>query len=121
LFGLFGPAIFASMTTYPVAQFVDIRIFHFWKRLTRDRHLWLRNNGSTIVSQLVDTSLVLLLLGLTGTIEWSRFLGLLENGFLFKVMVALLDTPLFYLATFLLRKSLHLRGVEEISLEQSLA
>ena len=121
VFGLFGPAIFASMTAYLIAQFVDIRIFHFWKCLTTGRHLWLRNNGSTVFSQLVDTSLVLLLLCLTGAIEWSRFPGLLENGFLFKVMVALLDTPLFYLAVFLLRRSLRLKGPEEISLEQSLA
>jgi uncharacterized integral membrane protein (TIGR00697 family) len=121
VFGLFGPAVFASMTAYLTAQFIDIRIFHFWKRLTRGRHLWLRNNGSTVLSQLVDTSLVLLLLCITGAIEWSRFWGLLENGFLFKVLVALADTPLFYLAVWLLRRALALRPAEEVSLEQPLA
>lgn len=107
VFGLFGPAVLASMGAYLTAQFIDIRLFHFWKRLTRGRHLWLRNNGSTIVSQLVDTSAVLLLLCLTGALEWSRFWQLLENGFLFKVMVALVDTPLFYLGVWGLKRRVH--------------
>lgn len=107
VFGLFGPAVFASMIAYLVAQFIDIRIFHFWKRLTKGKHLWLRNNGSTIVSQLVDTGTVLILLCSTGVIEWSRFPLLLQNGFLFKVLVALFDTPLFYLGVKLLKKRVH--------------
>lgn len=114
VFGLFGPAVFASMAAYLTAQFIDIRLFHFWKRLTRGRHLWLRNNASTIVSQLVDTATVLVLLCATGVIEWARFPGLLENGFLFKVLVALLDTPLFYLAVILLRRRYGLGVGEEI-------
>jgi uncharacterized integral membrane protein (TIGR00697 family) len=93
---LFGPAIFASMIAYLTAQFIDIRIFHFWKKLTKGKHLWLRNNGSTIISQLVDTTTVLLLLCFTGVIDWSRFWSLLGNGFLFKVIVALFDTPIIY-------------------------
>jgi len=121
VFGLFGPAIFASMAAYLTAQFIDIRVFHFWKRFTKGRHLWLRNNGSTIFSQLVDTSIVLLLLCLTGAIEWSRFWGLLENGFLFKVMVALADTPILYFAVWVLRGAFSLGPGEEISVEQPLA
>lgn len=107
VFGLFGPAIFASMVAYLTAQFIDIRLFHFWKRLTKGRHLWLRNNGSTIISQLVDTATVLLLLCLTGAIEWHRFPSLFENGFLFKVLVALSDTPFFYLGVWFLKKRVH--------------
>lgn len=57
VFGLTGMAVFASMAAYLTAQFIDIRIFHFWKKLTEGKHLWLRNNFSTITSQLVDTSL----------------------------------------------------------------
>ena len=48
--------IAASMIAYLFAQFIDVRIFHFWKKLTNGKHLWLRNNGSTIASQLVDTT-----------------------------------------------------------------
>ncbi|MCA9783789.1 MAG: queuosine precursor transporter [Candidatus Cloacimonetes bacterium] len=107
VFGLFGPAIFASMSAYLLAQHIDIRVFHFWKRLTHGKHLWLRNNGSTIVSQFVDTLSVLSLLCLTGVIAWDRFGSLLANGFLFKVLMALLDTPLFYAAVMLLKPRVH--------------
>lgn len=107
VFGLYGPAVFASMIAYLTAQFIDIRIFHFWKRLTKGKHLWLRNNGSTIVSQLIDTATVLVLLCAAGVLEWSRFWSLLQNGFLFKVLVALADTPLFYLGVKLLKGRVH--------------
>jgi len=107
VFGLFGPAVFASMVAYLAAQFIDIRVFHFWKRLTKGKHLWLRNNGSTIVSQLVDTSAVLVLLCLAGVIDWVRFWPLLANGFLFKVLVALFDTPLFYLGVWALKDKIN--------------
>ena len=112
VFGLFGPAVFASMTAYLIAQFVDIRIFHILKEFTKGKHLWLRNNGSTIFSQLVDTSAVLLLLCSFDVIEWSRFYSLLINGFLFKLLVALVDTPLFYLSSWYLKKSFGL-GLNE--------
>jgi len=115
VFGLFGPAIFASMVAYLAAQFIDIRIFHFWKKLTHGRHLWIRNNGSTIVSQLVDTSAVLLLLCVFGVIGWERFPALLLNGFFFKVIVALTDTPFFYLCTYGLRKHFGLAPGEELN------
>ena len=116
VFGLFGPAVFASMTAYITAQFIDIRIFHFWKRKTNNRHLWLRNNGSTIFSQLIDTLSVLFLLCSFGVIDWVRFYPLLLNGFLFKVLVALIDTPFFYLFSNLLRKYFGLKLGEELEI-----
>ncbi len=103
VFGLQGPAVFASMIAYLSAQFIDVRVFHFWKKLTKGKHLWLRNNGSTFVSQFVDTAAVLILLCSAGAIEWSRFLPLLENGFLFKIIVALIDTPIIYGVIYLLK------------------
>jgi queuosine precursor transporter len=117
VFGLTGVAVSASMVAYLVAQFVDIRIFHFWKDLTKGKHLWLRNNFSTITSQLIDTASVLLLLCTFGAIEWSLFWLLLINGFLFKALVALLDTPLFYLTTWWARKKFKLKLGEEINLD----
>jgi hypothetical protein len=87
-------------------------MFHFWKRLTKGKHLWLRNNGSTIVSQLVDTSSVLLLLCFSNIIDWEKFWPLLMNGFLFKMLVALFDTPFFYLGVWLLKNKIHEYPVE---------
>jgi len=92
---------------------VDIRLFHFWKRLTKGKHLWLRNNASTIVSQLVDTASVLLLLCLTNVIAWDRFLPLLENGFLFKVLIALIDTPIIYGVIYMLKGKINIAPYEE--------
>ena len=103
VFGLSAPAFLASMVAYLCAQFIDVRIFHFWKRLTKGKYLWLRNNASTMFSQLVDTSLVLIILCSAGAIEWERFTTLLFMGWLFKVLVALIDTPIIYLALWLLK------------------
>ena len=96
VFGLTGPAFFASMVAYLTAQLIDVRIFHFWKRLTKGKHLWLRNNASTMFSQLVDTSVILIILCSAGVIEWERFYSLWMMGWLFKVLVALIDTPIIY-------------------------
>lgn len=116
VFGLTGVAVTASMVAYLLAQFIDIRIFHFWKNLTKGKHLWLRNNFSTMASQLVDTSAVLGLLCAFGAIEWELFGALLLNGFLFKVVVAAVDTPLFYLTSWAARRYFGLALGEEISL-----
>ena len=113
VFGLYGPAVFASLIAYLTAQFIDIRVFHFWKNLTKGKHLWLRNNGSTIVSQLVDTATVLLLLCFAGAIEWSRFWILLENGFLFKVIVAIIDTPIIYAVIYALKGKIDIAPYQE--------
>lgn len=114
VFGLTGVAVAASMFAYLLAQFIDIRIFHFWKNLTKGKHLWLRNNASTIFSQFIDTATVLLLLCTFGAIEWGLFGALLLNGFLFKVLVALFDTPFLYLTTYWFKKKFNLKENEEI-------
>ena len=97
-------AVLASMLTYLFAQFVDIRIYHFWKRLTKGKHLWLRNNFSTFTSQFIDTFTIVSLLIVFGILPQDKFLVLIVSGFLFKVMVAILDTPLLYLCVWIFRK-----------------
>ena len=47
VFGATAVAVLASMMAYLLAQYIDIHIFHFWKRVTKGKHLWLRNNFST--------------------------------------------------------------------------
>ena len=104
------------MTAYLIAQFLDVRLFHFWKHRTGGKQLWLRNNLSTIPSQLVDTVVVLLLLCLVGEIEWGLFGALLLNGFGFKVLVAAFDTPLVYAGAGWFRRRFGLQPGQEISL-----
>jgi len=117
VFGFSIIAVFSSMIAYLLAQFVDIRIYHYWKKLTKGRHLWLRNNFSTVTSQFLDTFSVLFLLCSFGVIEWNLFAKLLLNGFLFKVLVAALDTPLLYLAVHYFRTFFKLKVGEEINLD----
>ena len=87
--------IAASMIAYLFAQFIDVRIFHFWKRLTNGKHLWLRNNGSTIASQLVDTTLVVMIL-FVGVWEPKNIISAIIDGWLFKMLMAAIDTPIIY-------------------------
>jgi len=116
VFGSTAIAVFASMMAYLFAQFIDIQIYHFWKRLTKGKHLWLRNNFSTFLSQFVDTFTILMLLCSFNIIAWDKFAGLLVAGFLFKVLIAALDTPLLYLGVYLFRKRFNLKINEEIEL-----
>ena len=107
-------AVGSSMMAYLLAQFVDIKIYHFWKKLTHGKHLWLRNNCSTWLSQFVDTFSIIFLLCYFEVLPWSSFKGLLISGFLFKVIVAFFDTPLLYLFVFLFRKKFNLGINEEL-------
>jgi len=118
VFGATAIAVFASMVAYLLAQYIDIQIFHFWKRLTKGKHLWLRNNFSTFLSQFVDTFSVLFLLCSFGKIDWELFGGLLLSGFLFKVLIAALDTPFLYAAVYGLRNMFNLKPAEELRFEE---
>ena len=110
--------VMASMVAYLAAQFTDVRLFHSWKRLTRGRYLWLRNNGSTMVSQLVDTSAVIIVTHLSSDVlplEVSQPVlpqlgGLILSGYIFKFLCALVDTLPFYWLVGWLRRYLAIPG-----------
>jgi len=113
-------AVTASMMAYLTAQFVDVQLFHFWKELTQGKYLWLRNNGSTLISQLVDTtSVVLITHFLAGALpidpdqnlmpQLVRFIG---YGYAFKLVAALLDTGPFYILVYGLSRYLWLEAPE---------
>jgi uncharacterized integral membrane protein (TIGR00697 family) len=111
-------AVTASMIAYLTAQFIDVQLFHFWKDLTKGKYLWLRNNGSTLISQLVDTtSVVLITHFLTNALPidleqelWPQLFRFIAYGYLFKFVAALLDTAPFYVAVFWLSKYLCLEA-----------
>ncbi|SHJ04474.1 hypothetical protein SAMN04488096_107108 [Mesonia phycicola] len=117
VFGNTAIAVFASMMAYLLAQYIDIQIYHFWKKLTKGKHLWLRNNFSTFLSQFVDTFSVLFLLCSFNILKWEIFGSLLLSGFLFKIMIAVIDTPLLYLGVHLMRKKFNLQQAEELILD----
>ncbi|WP_186484748.1 queuosine precursor transporter [Synechococcus sp. A15-127] len=111
-------SIGASMVAYLTAQFVDVRLFHFWKKLTNGRALWLRNNGSTLVSQLVDTSAVVLISHYgahvlpvrPGEPVLPQLGSFIASGYLFKLLAALADTLPFIWLTGWLRRWLEVPG-----------
>lgn len=119
VFGATVLAVLASMIAYLLAQYIDIHLYHFWKNLTKGKHLWLRNNFSTFLSQFVDTASVLFLLCVFGKIDWALFGGLLLSGYLFKVIVAACDTPFMYLGVALFRKRFKMEQHQEIDLSYS--
>lgn len=107
IFKLPGYLLFGSMTAYLVAQFIDIRLFHFWRTVTGGRHLWLRNNGSTFISQFVDTIIVnTIFLGLGLALEWDLVWQIIAANYVFKMLLAIIDTPLIYLGVFSLNNYL---------------
>lgn len=98
VFALNGLLLMGSMLAYAVAQLTDNYLYHFFKRLTNGKHLWLRNNGSTWVSQLVDTLIVNSILFYAGYgMEFKVGMGIMATIYLHKLLLAALDTPLIYL------------------------
>ena len=99
-------AVFASMLAYIAAQYCDVQLYHFWKRLTQGKHLWLRNNFSTLLSQLVDSVMVVTVT--FGAVYWrgemafNTLLVLVGSNYAFKALSALADTlPLYVLVRWL--------------------
>ena len=117
VFSLSPLAVLASMIAYLTAQLIDIRIYHFWKKVTHGKYLWLRNNCSTFASQIIDSVTVVALLCSFGLLPWNMFLGLVVSGVIFKLFVAVIDTPFLYLFVGLFRKRFDLKSGEEINLE----
>lgn len=109
-------AVGASMVAYLAAQFIDVQLFHFWRNLTGGKHLWLRNNGSTLVSQLVDTVAVILVTHYYAGLlpididepVGGQLVSYIVAGYTFKVIIALLDTGPFYLGAHWLTRYLRL-------------
>lgn len=116
LYATTSGAVFASMLAYIAAQYCDVYLFHFWKRLTNGKHLWLRNNGSTLISQGVDSFMVIsVTFGaalLAGSMSFAVMLTLMGSNYLFKLTIALLDTPFIYLGVYGLKSYLEMTDEE---------
>jgi uncharacterized PurR-regulated membrane protein YhhQ (DUF165 family) len=105
-------AVFASMLAYVAAQYADVRLFHFWKRLTRGKYLWVRNNFSTLMSQMIDSIAVISItfgaLFIAGEISLRTIAILMLSNYLFKMAAALLDTLPFYILVGRLKRYLQI-------------
>jgi len=104
IFGIMPRITVASLTAYLVSQFHDVWAFDFWKRRTKGRFLWLRNNASTMVSQLIDNA-VFTWIAFVGfgifweqVFPWELIAEIFVTSYIMKFIVAALDTPFVYLA-----------------------
>ena len=115
-------AIAASMIAYLTAQFIDVQIFHKLRKMTKGKHLWLRNNGSTLTSQLVDSVAVVLITyyytksidAIEGHTVFETMLILIISNYVFKMATALFDTLPFYFGVKILSKYLKVEPYSEI-------
>lgn len=124
----FGATI-ASMIAYLTAQFIDVRIFHAIRKLTKGKKLWLRNNGSTLTSQMVDSVAVITITYLWASDAIMIKMGesvvhglviLILSNYMFKMVSALLDTIPFIIGTRWLSKYLKLDPTKEFKKNEKL-
>lgn len=106
IFGFLPRVALGSMAAYVISQLNDVYVFHLLKDKMGQRHLWLRNNASTLLSQFLDSS-VFCLVALWGLFPVDVWVEILFTTYLFKVIVAVMDTPFLYLA-----RRLHVRVSE---------
>ena len=106
IFGLLPRITIASLTAYLVSQYHDIWAFHLWKKAFKGKHLWFRNNLSTITSQLIDNIIFtwIAFVGFSGLFGWERvfswsiILQIFIVSYLMKWVIAVFDTPFLYLS-----------------------
>ena len=112
IFGSSLRMIIASIIAFTLAQAHDMVIFEWWKKKTKGKALWLRNNLSTIVSQLIDTSIFMMIAfyQITPKFTFMFIISLIIPYYLFKVMFAIIDTPFVYLGVRWLKKEVSLNN-----------
>ena len=109
--GVFGQSLWiivGSITAFMVSQLIDITIFHFLKNKTGNKMIWLRSTGSTVISQLFDSFIVLgIAFWMTGKMTTEVFIASAFTGYFVKLIIAIALTPLIYLGHSLIEKYLH--------------
>lgn len=120
-------ATIGSMIAYLTAQFVDVHIFHAIKKLTHGKMLWLRNNGSTLTSQMVDSIAVISITYFTarnalhilpGVSVFHGIVILILSNYVFKMVAALIDTIPFYIGTRIFSKYLDIDPMKGYAQEE---
>jgi queuosine precursor transporter len=109
--GVFGQSmwiIVGSITAFLVSQLIDVSIFHFVKNRTGDKMIWLRSTGSTVISQLFDSFIVLgIAFWMTGKMTTEVYILSAFTGYFVKLIIAVLLTPLIYLGHYIIEKYIH--------------
>lgn len=99
--------IVGSITAFLVSQFIDVSVFWFFKKKTGNKHIWLRTTGSTVISQLFDSFIVLgIAFYFTGIITTEEYITSALTGYAVKLILAIALTPLIYLGHYVIKKYL---------------
>ncbi len=114
VFGFYSIAFIGSMVACYISQRIDIMLYLWIKKRTSEKMLWLRNNGSTAISLLIDTSIVISFISISGAIPADKMIPLIINSYSFKLLFTICSTPIFYTSVWLIRK---ITKNEEISYE----
>ncbi len=114
IFSLLPRIALASLLAYAVSQLHDIRAYNFWKKhLPGIQFLWLRNNASTMVSQLID-SIIFTFIAFWGLLPGNEFFEILVTTYILKLIVAMIDTPFLYLAKLMFTRKIIKEEEEEV-------
>ncbi len=109
--GVFGQSmwiIVGSITAFMVSQLIDVTVFHFFKNKTGNKMIWLRSTGSTVISQLFDSFIVLgIAFWMTGKMTTEVYIASAFTGYFVKLIIAICLTPLIYLGHSLIEKYIH--------------
>lgn len=109
--GVFGQSmwiIVGSITAFMVSQLIDVTVFHFFKNKTGNKMIWLRSTGSTVISQLFDSFIVLgIAFWMTGKMTTEVYIASAFTGYFVKLIIAVCLTPLIYLGHSLIEKYIH--------------
>ncbi len=106
--------IVGSITAFLVSQLIDVTLFHFVKRKTGQRMIWLRSTGSTVISQFFDSFIVLgIAFYATGQMDTQTYIASGLTGYCVKLVIAIVLTPLIYVGHSLIGKHMHADVVEE--------
>ena len=105
VFGQAQMVIVGSICAFLVSQILDASLFSWIKSKTGERFIWLRSTGSTLVSQLIDSYIVLYIgFVLPGTLSFNDFMAIAPTNYVLKIVIAILLTPLIYLGHFIIRR-----------------
>lgn len=112
VFGQSQWIIIGSIVAFVVSQLVDVYIFWIFKRLTGEKHIWLRATGSTVISQLIDTFIVqFIAFVLPGKWAFDEFLTNASWGYSFKLLIAIGLIPFIYIGHYAIGKFIHQKPI----------
>lgn len=104
MFSVYGVGALSSLFANYLGQLTDIKIYAYLKKCTSGKYLWLRNNISTIMGQLIDTLVIISLLSLLQIIPFEQYIAIAISSLSFKIIAAIIDTPFLYLIYYIFNK-----------------